>query len=62
VDIGPNVCIIGDVTIGDNVVIGAGAVVVKSIPANSTAVGNPARVLEKKNRRLQPKQTIFNGQ
>ncbi|OOQ58598.1 serine acetyltransferase [Mucilaginibacter pedocola] len=48
VDIGANVCIIGDITIGDNVVIGAGAVVVKSIPPNSTAVGNPARVLEKK--------------
>ncbi|MBD1394075.1 serine acetyltransferase [Mucilaginibacter glaciei] len=48
VDIGANVCIIGDITIGDNVTIGAGAVVVKSIPANSVAVGNPARVLENK--------------
>lgn len=48
VDIGANVCIIGDITIGDNVVIGAGSVVVKSIPGNCTVVGNPARVLEKK--------------
>jgi len=48
VDIGANVCIIGDVEIGDNVSIGAGSVVVKSIPANSIAVGNPARILEKK--------------
>jgi putative colanic acid biosynthesis acetyltransferase WcaB len=48
VEIGPNVCIIGDITIGDNVTIGAGAVVVKSIPANSVAVGNPARVLDNK--------------
>jgi len=48
VDVGPNVCIIGDITIGDNVVIGAGAVVVKSIPANSVAVGNPARILDNK--------------
>jgi len=48
VDIGANVCIIGDVEIGDNVIIGAGAVVTKNIPANSIAVGNPARVLEKK--------------
>ncbi|RYZ94470.1 MAG: serine acetyltransferase [Sphingobacteriaceae bacterium] len=47
VDIGANVCIIGDVEIGDNVIIGAGAVVIKDIPANSIAVGNPARVLEK---------------
>lgn len=45
VDIGANVCIIGDVVIGDNVVIGAGSVVVKDIPANSVAVGNPARCL-----------------
>jgi putative colanic acid biosynthesis acetyltransferase WcaB len=48
VDIGANACIIGDITIGDNVIIGAGAVVIKDIPANSTAVGNPARVLENK--------------
>ena len=48
VDIGANVSIIGNVTIGDNVIIGAGAVVITDIPANSVAVGNPARVLEKK--------------
>lgn len=32
------------VSIGDNSVIGAGAVVTKDIPANVVAVGNPARV------------------
>jgi putative colanic acid biosynthesis acetyltransferase WcaB len=48
VDIGANVCIIGDITIGDNVVIGAGAVVTKNIPADCVVVGNPARILEKK--------------
>jgi len=48
VDIGANVVIIGDIEIGDNVVIGAGTVVTKSIPANSIAVGNPARILDKK--------------
>jgi putative colanic acid biosynthesis acetyltransferase WcaB len=48
VDIGANVVIIGDIEIGDNVIIGAGSVVTKSIPAGSVAVGNPARVLEKK--------------
>lgn len=31
--------------IGDNTTIGAGSVVTKPIPANSTAVGNPARLL-----------------
>lgn len=33
------------VRLGDHVVIGAGAVVTKNIPAHSMAVGNPARVI-----------------
>lgn len=33
-------------TIGNNVVIGAGAVVTKDIPGNSVAVGVPARVIK----------------
>ena len=33
------------VTIGNNVVIGAGSVVTKDIPDNVIAVGNPCRVL-----------------
>ena len=32
------------VTIGDNAIIGAGSVVVKDIPANTVAVGNPCKV------------------
>ncbi len=35
------------VTLGDNVVIGAGSVVVKDIPANCLAVGNPAKVIKR---------------
>ncbi len=34
------------VTVGNNCVIGAGSVVTKDIPANSVAVGNPARVIK----------------
>ena len=37
------------VTIGDNVVVGAGSVVTKDIPANVIAVGNPCRVLREIN-------------
>ena len=33
------------VTIGSNVVIGAGSVVVKDIPSDSVAVGNPCKVI-----------------
>ncbi len=41
----PAVCVVEDVTIGENAVIGAGAVVSRSIPANATAVGVPAKVV-----------------
>lgn len=44
--IGNNVIILPGVTIGNNVIIGAGVVVSKSIPDNSVAVGNPARVIK----------------
>lgn len=43
--LGGNVVVLPGVTIGDNVVVGAGAVVTKDIPANSLAAGNPCRVL-----------------
>ena len=45
VDVGAQVCIIGDITIGDNVIIGAGSIVTKDIPSDSVVVGNPARVI-----------------
>lgn len=41
--------IIGKVTVGNNVKIGANAVVVKDVPDNSTAVGVPARNIPKIN-------------
>lgn len=45
VKVGANVCIIGGIKIGDNVVIGAGSVVVKDIPDNCIVAGNPARII-----------------
>ncbi|QYR24360.1 hypothetical protein KZ483_26580 [Paenibacillus sp. sptzw28] len=44
--IGHGASILKNVKIGDNVVIGAKSVVTKDIPANSVAVGNPARVIQ----------------
>lgn len=46
VSLGANVTIIGNVRIGNNVTIGAGSVVVKDIPDNCVAVGNPAKVIK----------------
>jgi serine O-acetyltransferase len=43
-----NCTVLGDITIGDNVIVGAGAVVVKSIPDNCVVVGNPARIIKQK--------------
>lgn len=43
--IGANAIILGNIKIGDNSKVGAGAVVTKDVPANSTVVGNPAKIL-----------------
>lgn len=43
--LGAGVMVMPGVTIGDNVVIGAGSVVTKDIPSNVVAVGNPCRIL-----------------
>ena len=42
VDIGAGAKLLGAITIGDNVLIGANAVVVRDVPADSIAVGVPA--------------------
>ena len=49
--IGGKAIILPGVTIGDRVVIGAGAVVNKDVPDDSLAVGNPARVIKKLNQK-----------
>ena len=43
--IGANAIIMAGITIGDEVIIGSGAVVTKNIPSNCIIVGNPARIL-----------------
>ena len=43
--LGSGVIVLPGVTIGDNVVVGAGSVVTKDLPDNVVAVGNPCRVL-----------------
>ncbi len=44
--IGDSVIVCKGVTIGENSIVGAGAVVVDNIPANCVAAGNPARIVK----------------
>ena len=48
VSLGANVAIIGNVKVDNNVTIGAGSVVVKDLPDNCVAVGNPAGIIKMK--------------
>lgn len=43
--IGINSIVLPGVSIGDNVIIGSGSIVTKSIPPNCVIAGNPARVI-----------------
>ncbi|WP_413542651.1 sugar O-acetyltransferase [Citricoccus nitrophenolicus] len=43
--LGANVTVLPGVTMGDNSVVGAGSVVTQDVPANTVAVGSPARVV-----------------
>lgn len=62
--LGTGVIVLPGITIGDNVVVGAGSIVTKDLPDNVVAVGNPAHILRKisqhdreyyfKNRKIEP--------
>jgi UDP-2-acetamido-3-amino-2,3-dideoxy-glucuronate N-acetyltransferase len=47
VSIGSSATLLCGITVGENAMIGAGAVVTKDVPANTVAAGVPARVLKK---------------
>ena len=50
-----NSAIIGGITIGNNVVIGAGTILTKSVPDNCIVVGNPAYILKQDGVRVNKK-------
>ncbi len=45
--LGAGVVVVPGITIGDNVVIGAGSIVTRDLPSNVVAVGNPCKILRK---------------
>lgn len=45
VSLGANVNIIGNIKIGNHVIVGAGSVVVRDVPDNCVVAGNPARII-----------------
>lgn len=59
--IGDNVSIyagailMGNIKIGNNVKIGAGSVVTKDVPDNCVVVGNPARIIQQNNQKINNK-------
>lgn len=46
--IGPNAVLVGDIVIGDNVLIAPLAYVNFNVPANSVVMGNPAKIVSEK--------------
>ena len=52
--VGAGAKILGGFEIGDNCRIGSNAVVIKPLPPNSTAVGNPARIVDKSKKAVLP--------
>lgn len=44
--IGANATVLPGIVLGDNCMIGAGAVVTKDVPANAVVVGNPAKIVK----------------
>lgn len=57
--IGSGATLLGGIVIGENAIIGAGSVVTKDVPPNSTVAGNPARVLKSSERNNARSSTFF---
>lgn len=50
--VGAGAKILGDITIGDGARVGAGSVVVQSVPENATVVGIPGRVVKREGEKI----------
>ncbi len=52
--IGAEAIVLGNIVIGDNSRVGAGALVTKSVPPDCTVVGNPARIIVREGKKVDP--------
>ena len=59
--IGAGAKVLGPITVGAGAKIGSNAVVVKDVPANATAVGIPARVLEEEKAKIEAQNAKFSA-
>lgn len=59
--IGAGAKVLGPITIGTGAKIGSNAVVVKDVPANATAVGIPARILEEEKAKAEAVKATFSA-
>lgn len=59
--VGAGAKVLGPFTVGEFAKIGSNAVVTKAVPANATAVGNPARMIVKDAATTQPDHAIAKG-
>jgi len=48
--------VLGAFTVGDNSKIGAGSVVLKAVPSDSTVVGVPGKVVARNGRKVEPQE------
>ncbi|MFW5986518.1 MAG: serine O-acetyltransferase [Halanaerobiales bacterium] len=56
--IGAGARILGSIKIGDDSKIGAGSVVLKDVPENSTVVGIPGRIIQREGKRIHPEMEL----
>ncbi|MCL2509602.1 MAG: serine O-acetyltransferase [Methanomassiliicoccaceae archaeon] len=59
--IGANATVLGNIKIGDDVRVGAGSVVVKDVPHNSTVVGVPGQIIERFGKKIEKKEVLMHN-
>jgi serine O-acetyltransferase len=59
--VGTGAKVLGNITIGDDVKIGAGSVVLRSVPDGCTVVGVPAKIVNRHGKKLSPEEILEHG-